>query len=1757
MPGEKNDALFQAAAIEEDVLNNADAAIAVYNKVLELDSDDVRAVDALIRRYLGLSRWRDLLSVYAKKADLIADTDEKKAIYYQVGAVFERELGDVPQAIDTYQKILEFDPDDLQALSRLDVLYEHAKNWAELLSVLTRESEMTGDPAEAISFQYRIAELYEKHLEDVARAVELYREILQRQPDHEPTIRALEGLKEGERDPVGAAAVLEPVYEALSDWPRLVSVHEVQVRHTADPFQKVDLLHRVARLHEDAMNDHAAAFDTYARALAFDNGNEMTLGNLERLAMAVNRWPDVAALYDAELDKLAENPERLVELGLRVAQIFEVQLEDVANAITRYRRVGEVDPENQSTIRALDRLFVPTERGGDLAGILAREAEIGQTPDEILEFKYRLGQVYQLRLGDLDSAVAAYRDVINAEPNHTQTIDALEALFAGGTKQLEIGEVLEPLYRQAGEFEKLARVYEAQLTHTQGAEERLAAYYRIGEIYEEKLIDPAQTLDVYIRALKEFPLDERSAEEAPRLAEGVDGGWETLANAYADILGAHADANVQRAVGKRLASIFEDRLGDIVKAEETYKYVLSVEPLEADALANLDRIYFSTEAWADLAAILEQRVKATQDAVELVELYARLGETYETHLNDVESAVRAFRRIFDDLDKTHEAPIASLARIYETKQAWAELNTVYERELENAAGDVAEAEIRAKIAHLASDRLGQPERAIETWKAVLDLRGEDPEALHALADLYEKEQSWAKLVDILEREFDIAGADDDRVNILTRRARVFSDRLGRDEAALEDWQRVLDIDYANLAGLRSMAAIRRRQGDANELVAALHQQVDRAAALMDAEELKDIFRELGKTYGDTLQQPYDAAEAWRKLLEIGPDFEAMDALEKIYRSEERWTDVIDVKMKRAAALEEPDEKVAELRPPRRSGRIKFRSPMGRALRTRRFSSRIPTSDEAFAELETLHTAASRWEPLVELYLGRLESREEASEKADLLRRIARVFEEHLEDKNQALEALINALAEDFHDRETAKYLERMAQATGRWGEVIQTVGGWLKAQTEPDQKIRLCLHLAKWYGDDLGHPEYAQPYYAQIIQLDPNNVGAMRQLGSLYRKAANYQQMGATLMRALDVAITDVDRKEIMTDIGELLDQQMKETEQGMSYFKRALEVDSHFVPALENLERIYGARGQNKELAETLEQKVPGLSDPTEIANTKLRVATLYETNLGDPVKASEVFRQVVDADAGNIQGLRGLARSYETLQQWGELVKVLEAQLDVVATEREKIENLTQLASLQEEHFLKADIAAQRLEQVLEIDPNNEDAYFALERNYRKLRQWLDLINTHERHIAATVDRKTKVDLYGAIAQVYADEVEDAERAIDAYKNIVDLDDQNIAALDALAKLFDKTGDAAQSIDYMTRVAQLTPDPKQQVESYFRIGKALDEKLGDRVAAQERYEQALDIDPSHLPTLAALRQIAIDSADYDKAARFLDQEQSYTSAPRQRARLLVELGKLRDEMLGDHASAVLSWEAAHEADPENEDAAFPLVDEYIRQEAWEKAEPLLDLLVRKSGAPRAQRAARSTEQARSRLRQAREGRQGPQGVHRGATARSHRSGHDPRPRRGLVPAEGLGIGAHQLPEGAHLARRRRGRGARRCLLQARLHQARAGAGEAGDQQLREGARRRLGAQAHARSPRLALHRVEGLEAGRRVQAADPRQRLRRRRAVQGVERDRRRLERQRQEPGEGDRGARRVSRSSAAEHRAPPQAHRPLPVDRKTGRR
>src|SRR6185503_14363906 len=101
--------LYKAAQIEEEILENADASIATYDQVLKIDEIDAVALDALERLYIQLERWTALKDIYAKKAEHAASPDERKQMLFVLGQVYDRELGDVQKAIETYQAILDLD----------------------------------------------------------------------------------------------------------------------------------------------------------------------------------------------------------------------------------------------------------------------------------------------------------------------------------------------------------------------------------------------------------------------------------------------------------------------------------------------------------------------------------------------------------------------------------------------------------------------------------------------------------------------------------------------------------------------------------------------------------------------------------------------------------------------------------------------------------------------------------------------------------------------------------------------------------------------------------------------------------------------------------------------------------------------------------------------------------------------------------------------------------------------------------------------------------------------------------------------------------------------------------------------------------------------------------------------------------------------------------------------------------------------------------------------------------------------------------------------------------------------------------------------------------------------------------------------------------------------------------------------------------------------------------------------------------------
>ncbi len=1546
---EKKELCFKAAQIYEEVLENADRAIDVYRQVLTIDENDRAAIDALERLYIKLERWEPLKDVYSKKAELATAPDEKKQMLFVLGQVYDRELKDVTRAIETYQSILDLDAEDVTAIQALDRLYQESGRWYDLLQILEREVELSTSTGETVSLKHRIGKLWEKELKDLGRAVEAYRDVLKLDGSHEPTLQALDGLAHGEQEPVLAARVLEPIFEAAGEWERLIEVLDVMVRNTEDPVHRVELLHRIADYYERCLENSVDAFKAFAQALREDAQNELTLGHLERLADATRAWNELAVIYENELAKLLEVP-RQVEMLLRVARVYEEELGQAEKAIATYRRVVEADAENRDAIYALDRLYQGAEMWMELADVLRREIRLAQNDQEIVSLQFRLGQLYEQNLKDVDNAIEVYREILVSDPTHGPTLAALELVFAEGVKQLEVAAILEPLYRVAEQWEKLVKIHEVQLEKLAGAEERMQMMQRIAEIHEHKLVDQPSAFIWWAQALRETPINELAGDEVERLAKACH-TFDDLVQVYAQILEERNESDVQRVIQLKLARVYEEELHDNQKAEESHLQVLAIDARDEKALAALDRIYTQSQNWAELADILTRRIGVTTATEEIVELYFRLGRVYADALDDMPQAVAAYANILET-DSRNRRALEALEQVYFKSESWAELFGIYEKMVDIAPGDEGMAECYMRMAKIASDGLGQRDKAADLWGRVVDLKGEDPIALAALADLYEHAEQWRELVDVLERTVRITDYPQDQIPLYRRLGRIWGEKLQRDRNALDAWQKVLSIDPADIPALRALAAIYKATQAWEELVETLHKLIDIGSTSdMSAEELVELYAELGSLQGEILMRPQEAIDAWQKVLSLNErDFRALSALEQLYTQEARWEECIDTLERKAKVLDGPTEKVEVLL----QAASVWEDKIGDRDKAGDVYERILQLDNvnmtASLQLEQVYKAQSNWEKLIELLLARVEFTTEASQRVQILTVVAETYEKEVGDQEGAFVVLQAAFRENYADPVVSGELERLASSTNKWNDLLGEYTQIVQTIAEPKIAADLWVKIGRWYGEHLGHLEYAIASEQQALTLEPNHTEALSNLAGFYRKTSKWPDLVSTLARHAELEEDPAKKVQLHLDMAELWEGPLGDQAQAVESYRAALEADPATLEALNALERLYRRNEQWPDLIEVLQRKAQAIEDTEEVVKLKHTIGTLYEERLGDGQRAIESFKEILAVDPQNVAALKALERLYEKTGAMEAYLDVLEQQLDVSGTEDERISLYERMAVAWEEQFRKPDRAWESLEKILLINDRHEPTLLSLERLYRQERRSAELVETLRRHINAVNDPAVRIELYAQMGQVYEEELKDVDRAVEAYNDMLSFDADNMGALSALVRLYERIEDWDKSIDTARRVIEITDDAGTRVDLHQRIGRIYEERLNDAETAEGHYVEALSIDPTYVPAMESLTEVYKNRGDWLKAAQMMTRAADQTTNTLEKAKLLYQAGAVYMEKLESELNAAELFARVLELDPEHVEAGEPLADLYFRDEQFAKLEPILDMLVRKA---------------------------------------------------------------------------------------------------------------------------------------------------------------------------------------------------------------
>ncbi|AKF09165.1 protein kinase domain-containing protein [Sandaracinus amylolyticus] len=727
---------------------------------------------------------------------------------------------------------------------------------------------------------------------------------------------------------------------------------------------------------------------------------------------------------------------------------------------------------------------------------------------------------------------------------------------------------------------------------------------------------------------------------------------------------------------------------------------------------------------------------------------------------------------------------------------------------------------------------------------------------------------------------------------------------------------------------------------------------DPAARYQSAQELREALESIGRASippaarkkEELDQAAFEKAKA--ALLDAPTDESLAAQLEQLVDAAQEWGKAAEVFTEAAAKVEDVEAKKSLLFRVARLNETDLGDAKAAEVAYRKILEVDPEDEIARVALEELKRQTGDAEGLVELLLEKSEREEVPSERAQILREIAETYEKQLGDADNAFVAWVQALTDEPRDERAQREIERLASgSTERWNEALTALNEAVQASEDRDARIALYVLMGRWYAERLGRPDFALPCFGQALALDPASDAALDGTVELYRKAQSWQELAQILLRRAEVATSQARARDFLAEAAEIVHRRLGDGARAAEIFEKVLEADPAHPKATDALETLYSERKDWPALVALLEKKAESQRGE-EKAETLAAIAEVYEDRIADGEKSITSYQKALAIAPRHLGALKGLERILAQKGRFAELLENLRAQLEAVATPRQKISILERVGSIQEEEFVEHAKAAETYEQIVAIEPGHDGANAALARLYRQLHRFDDLAATLERHAKGSADDARKIGLLLQASKVLMVDVGAPDRAISVAERVLAIDSKHAEALDFVARLRAQTGDVRAALEAVERLADSEREPAKKAELFVRAARILEDS-GDKDGAIARYKSALDADSNNAAAASALRSIYAGRGDAHGAAEILLREIAVTSGASAQAKLYADLGFLRRDRLKEPAAATEAFKKALELDATCTPAARGLGDVAFDandfKEAAKHYEPLL----------------------------------------------------------------------------------------------------------------------------------------------------------------------------------------------------------------------
>ena len=1486
-----------------------DRAEEACRSAVELEDGLLPALRELVKICAAREVWPETVEHLTKQANTVDDPAAKSAALLASAHIRMTQLGDDAGAEADLHKALEHTKGNYIALRFLREVYYRQEDWSKLVDILSKAAE-TAEDGQRNRVVFELGRLHDEVLRKPLDAAPHFEACVEHDPRYVPAVLAL-----------------ERIYSRAEEHASLVKLY----RRCGEALGGADRqfwMTRAARLLDAQLGDVEGADAAYCDALAHGQEELAPAQEYREFLGRREQWGPLVERTRAELEGCADAL-YAAGLQLQIGEIARDRLDDMAMARKAFDSALQLDPDCAPAQEGIRLLLLKAGDWDSLLEHYARARDATSDPRSQVTFTIKRGELYELKLSQMEAAEGEYRHALELAPNYLPARERLARVLA-----------------KTGHFEDQAMVLEQTASLLDGAEARSVTLYTAGRLFAEKVGNPERAIRCLELSMEASP---GSLLNLAALVEAqLDAGkFKAAADSLQQMASGTEDPETRVSLLYRAAQLAMGELDDARRAEGCLRAILDLSPAFLGATLDLREILMRTGNSGAVATIEEAEASAGDNARSSYWWLYSAARNFEGS-GQLDRARECFHKLLVKEPDSLEGVFA-LQRLAQRQKDELAMADLYRERLE-AMADGAQAE-KLRIALLETlYRLEDADSFAEECGQLLRAAPLLELPLTSIGVLSEAIELWSEAQACYEAATEKAPIE---ARVTARfQCGLLAEEFREDiQTAVECFQLVLEDDPGYSMAMDGLERLYTQTGDREGLTRLYGVQATGSAG----NPVGTFYALLAGDLHQELNRFDDAVKYYEQAFEdpVGRD-RAFEALRRIHLRNRDGEALVKLTHDLSSLLGPNDARARQM--DLADGLLQI----GDEERATAVYQKLLDDHGRYTipgfHLKVMYQEREDWNGV----LGVLEALQD--------RAVSKTVRSQIDDQ-------INVVLRDrFIDRVDAKgFFERLHEKEPTNPLALKGLGAIafreedyeaayshfdeLKQHADDDPiKAIAVYHLGRIADVVEGKTEEAAKAYEEALELDSTLTGPLDALLGLHTRNENWQGLVGVLSRQASLA-RERDKIRIYAEIARVWEEKLENTEVAIKSWNRVMAQDARFLEAYDRLMALYAKTGDHDAQIRIGRSKVEQLPEDRR-AQLLYDLGVVAENDISSEELALGLYEQSSNCPGSHRGSLASLRRLAARRGDWEQVIQLAGREAELVVEPGDRIELYLERAQVRLNKQIDREAACPDFRRVLELDPNNRLALrFFVEYHYDR-QAWLEALPVfqayspfiEEMDVEEDEDIREEVTLfYFKLGRVLANS-DDPSGALGAFNKALELTPTHVPSLREAAPRLMELDDWTNAAKHFRQVLRLLSgfgDRQALDDATLNLGRC-ELQLGKTEQAMKRFKKILEKSPNDVGALDGMAQVHWHNEDWNTLLSTYNAIIKYARSAEQVIDAYLMKGDILEEKLGYSDKAALHYEKVLMYDKTNSKAMRRLSEICVVKEDLDKARRWAEVAVR-----------------------------------------------------------------------------------------------------------------------------------------------------------------------------------------------------------------